>query len=101
MAFDGPSVVIVDGPCFFVGPGATGAYAVDSDECIACGLCFRLGCPAIIRSPEVNARTGHPKARIDPVLCVGCDMCAQVCPTEAIYPAQVEDQGRNKRPWKP
>lgn len=101
LAFDGPSVVIVDGPCFFVGPGATGAYVVDSDECIACGLCFRLGCPAIIRSPKVNARTGHPKARIDPVLCVGCDMCAQICPTEAIHPAQVEDRGRNKRPWKP
>jgi len=82
--FDGPSVVIVEGPCFFVGPGATRAYAVDSDACIACGICFKLGCPAIVRSEEVNAKTGKPKAKIDPVLCVGCDMCAQVCTSGAI-----------------
>ena len=25
------------------------------------------------------------KAEIDPVLCVGCDMCAQICPREAIF----------------
>jgi indolepyruvate ferredoxin oxidoreductase alpha subunit len=91
LAFDGPSVVIVDGPCFFVGPGPARAYVVDSEECAACGICFHLGCPAIIRSDEVHTKTGRPKAEIDPVLCVGCDMCAQVCPTEAIHQAEVEE----------
>jgi indolepyruvate ferredoxin oxidoreductase alpha subunit len=86
--FDGPSVVIVEGPCFFVGPGASGIYDVDSDACIACGICFKLGCPAIVRSEEVNAKTGKPKAEIDPVLCVGCDMCAQVCTSGAIHPVE-------------
>jgi len=85
LAFDGPSVVIVDGPCVFVGPDRDVTYAVESEYCPACGVCFRLGCPAIVRSDKVNARTGRQKADIDPVLCVGCDMCAQVCPTEAIY----------------
>jgi indolepyruvate ferredoxin oxidoreductase alpha subunit len=88
LAFDGPSVVIVEGPCFFVGPGATGTYEVDSDACIACEICFRLGCPAIVHSEEVYAKTGKPRARIDPVLCVGCDMCAQICPSEAIHSAE-------------
>jgi len=85
LAFDGPSVVIVDGPCFFVGPGPSATYEVDVDGCNGCSLCFRLGCPAIIRSEEVDAKTGRVKAEIDPVLCVGCDMCAQICPREAIY----------------
>ncbi len=84
LAFDGPSVVIVEGPCFFVGPGASGIYEVVSDACNACGTCFRLGCPAIVRSEEVSTKTGKPKSKIDPVLCVGCDMCAQVCPSGVI-----------------
>ena len=88
LAFDGPSVVIVDGPCFFVGPGATGVYEVDSEMCNGCALCFRLGCPAIIQSEELDAKRARPKAKIDPVLCVGCDMCAQICPRQAIYLAE-------------
>jgi indolepyruvate ferredoxin oxidoreductase alpha subunit len=88
LAFDGPSVVIVDGPCFFVGPGPAGTYGVDSDVCNACGLCFRLGCPAIVHSEELDAKRARRKAEIDPVLCVGCDMCAQICPRQAIRPAE-------------
>jgi indolepyruvate ferredoxin oxidoreductase alpha subunit len=84
--FDGPSVVIVEGACFFVGVGAAGPYEVDDVACSACGLCFRLGCPAIIRSQELDLRTERPKAEIDPVLCVGCDICAQICPQEAMRP---------------
>jgi indolepyruvate ferredoxin oxidoreductase alpha subunit len=84
LAYDGPSVVIVEGPCYFVGPGAQGTYEVDTETCIACGTCFKLGCPAIKHSKEVNERTGRAKSEIDPVLCVGCDMCAQICPVEAI-----------------
>jgi len=85
LAYDGPAVVIVEGPCFFVGPGALSKYAVDTDTCNACGTCLRLGCPAIYRSDELFAKTDKRKSAVDPVLCVGCDMCAQICPTNAIY----------------
>jgi len=94
LAFDGPSVVIVDGPCVFVedqtsfGTSAR-LYEVESDMCNGCSLCFRLGCPAIVRSEELDERTARPKALIDPVLCVGCDICAQICPREAIYLTEV------------
>ena len=84
--FNGPSVVIVDGPCIFVGPDAQPTYAVDLDACNGCSLCFRLGCPAIVFSDEVDEKTNRHKAIIDPVLCVGCDMCAQICPRHAMYP---------------
>jgi indolepyruvate ferredoxin oxidoreductase alpha subunit len=92
LAHDGPSVVIVEGPCYFVGPGDQGTYEVESDTCTACGTCLKLGCPAIKHSKEVNERTGRAKATIDSVLCVGCDMCAQVCPVEAIH--SVGGQGK-------
>jgi indolepyruvate ferredoxin oxidoreductase alpha subunit len=91
LAFDGPSVVVVEGPCYFVGPGDQGVYEVETDMCIACGTCFELGCPAIKHSKAVNEKTGQAKAEIDPVLCVGCDMCAQVCPVEAIHPAETTE----------
>ncbi len=91
LAFDGPSVVIVDGPCFFVGPGPSGTYEVEREACNGCGLCFRLGCPAIIRSEELDAKSAGHKAEIDPVLCVGCDMCAQICPRQAIHVVEIAE----------
>lgn len=85
LAFEGPSVVIVEGPCFFTGDFKEDPYEVDSERCTACGVCFRLGCPAIARSDEVYEKNRKRKALIDPVLCTGCDMCAQVCTFSAIY----------------
>ncbi len=51
---------------------------VEIKNCIGekCKACLRIGCPAIFFKNE--------KAFIDKLLCVGCDMCVQVCPTKAI-----------------
>ena len=54
------------------------------DKCVACGTCAKAGCPATIKIDEVNPKTKMKKAGIDPVLCIGCDICRQVCPTGAI-----------------
>jgi indolepyruvate ferredoxin oxidoreductase alpha subunit len=47
-------------------------------------MCFRIGCPAILKSDELDEKTQRPKALIDALLCTGCEVCAQVCPWEAI-----------------
>jgi len=55
-----------------------------SEVCNGCGLCFRIGCPAILESEELDAKYLRPLAIIDPVLCTGCEICAQICPRDAI-----------------
>jgi indolepyruvate ferredoxin oxidoreductase alpha subunit len=47
------------------------------ENCILCKRCIRVtGCPAI--------DIGEESIIIDPDLCYGCGLCAQVCPHEAI-----------------
>jgi indolepyruvate ferredoxin oxidoreductase, alpha subunit len=84
LSFDGPSVLITEGPCVQVTKPDLATYLVVADACIACGTCFKLGCPAIVKSELVHEKTGKRKAAIDLTQCVGCDMCRQVCPTSAI-----------------
>ena len=84
LAYDGPSVLLVQGLCVQISKPDAPSHVVDSAACIACGTCFRLGCPAIVKSSDVVEKTGRAKAEIDPIQCVGCDMCRQVCPASAI-----------------
>ena len=84
-AHPGLSVVVMDGACIQLELELKAPLEVDASLCNGCTLCFRLGCPAILRSDELDAKTGRPKAEIDPVLCINCDMCRQICPTRAIY----------------
>jgi indolepyruvate ferredoxin oxidoreductase alpha subunit len=79
-----PSVVISRGPCVFL-DHYPDKYVdeVDEEKCNGCSLCFRVGCPGISKG-ALDAKTNKPKAVIDPLLCVGCDVCMQVCPRDAI-----------------
>lgn len=80
---DRPSVIISRGPCVFL-PDYPPKFSYDVNEkCNGCSMCFRVGCPAIFKG-ELDATTKQPKALIDPLLCIGCDICAQVCPHDAI-----------------
>jgi indolepyruvate ferredoxin oxidoreductase, alpha subunit len=85
VAFDGLSVIVMDGPCVFIELEKRAPFEVDLEKCNGCTLCFRLGCPAIYRSEELDAKTKRPKAEIDAVLCTSCDMCLQICPRRAIF----------------
>ncbi len=83
----GVRVLILRQACA-LSPGKKGKrlfdVAVDEENCLAedCGcnrLCTRVfGCPGLIWDPEGK------KTRIDEVICVGCGVCAAICPTGAI-----------------
>jgi len=83
-AYDGTAVLIAQGPCVFVSRDPQPAYVVDEDKCVACGTCAKAGCPATIKIDAINPKTKKKKSGIDPVLCIGCDICRQICPTGAI-----------------
>ena len=59
-----------------------GLCAVDETKCKACGMCFKMGCPAMTRGEEVAP--GRFQMKIDPSLCAGCRQCQQVCKFGAI-----------------
>jgi len=92
LAYEGVSVLITRGLCVQVSKAHGGIYWVDVNACIACGTCFRLGCPAIVKSEVKNPKTGANKAAIDPTLCVGCDACRQVCPVGAIHAPEGKEE---------
>jgi len=91
---DAPSVLIVVEPCALL-PDVRKRWVplhVLPDKCNGCTLCFRIGCPAILKSKELDENSQRPKALIDASLCTGCEVCAQICPREAIpfRPVNVE-----------
>jgi indolepyruvate ferredoxin oxidoreductase alpha subunit len=83
---EGPAVVISQRECALLPEVRKQwvALTVNEERCNGCGLCFLAGCPAIVKSDQVDEKTGRPIAWIDPLLCTGCDICAQVCARGAI-----------------
>jgi indolepyruvate ferredoxin oxidoreductase alpha subunit len=86
-AYEGPSVVITRWPCVLKRRTQAdiqefgkidGHCEVNVDKCKGCRVCTRTGCPAI--SFDLKSK----KAQIDPNMCVGCEVCLQACPFEAI-----------------
>lgn len=83
----GPSVIITKWPCVLKvlrGSEKT-RYAheyrtvtVRDDQCNGCRTCLKIGCPAI------SFDAVRERASIDQATCVGCEVCSQVCGSDAI-----------------
>ena len=89
MRFVGPSVVVTRRGCEIIETRerrrrgeATKHYVVNRELCTECASCIKLlGCPAIIKS--------NGEVTIDDQ-CVGCAVCATVCPSDAIVLEEVQ-----------
>ncbi len=81
--FKGVSVVISDRPCVLDPVKIKGdPFSIDPEKCVACQSCMNLGCPALTWSDEWFE--GRHKVKIDTQSCIGCSICAQICPTDSI-----------------
>ncbi|MBQ3108264.1 MAG: 4Fe-4S binding protein, partial [Clostridia bacterium] len=77
-ARDELSVIVAQRPCALIVKQPGIPYVNDADKCRNCGLCMKLGCPAI-RKTETGVC-------VDPTQCVGCGLCANLCPFGALNP---------------
>ncbi|HXW99137.1 MAG TPA: indolepyruvate ferredoxin oxidoreductase subunit alpha, partial [Methanomicrobiales archaeon] len=87
----GVKVVIAKQPCVITARRAgvrRVSYAVDRDACTVCGTCVRFGCPAIEMVDD--------RAAINE-LCSGCGVCAAICPSGAIGPAEKEKETKGAK----
>jgi indolepyruvate ferredoxin oxidoreductase alpha subunit len=90
-----PSVIITEAPCVLLPDHRKKkrpVYEVIPDLCTGCMACSKLGCPAIEWVPftpdEAVAAAKAPSqkgmARINPLLCDGCNQCPPLCKFQAI-----------------
>ena len=83
LSADEPSVIISRRPCALLKYVKHSApLAVDTDKCVGCKNCMKIGCPAI------SIREG--KAHVDNTLCVGCGVCEQLCGVKAFHSTKKE-----------
>ena len=66
------SVIICRRPCALLkSVKKNPPIKVDTDKCVGCKSCMKIGCPAI-------SIVGG-KAKVDATQCVGCGVCEQLC----------------------
>ena len=79
LAAEEPSVIISRRPCVMIkGIRHNPPLKIENEKCKGCKSCMKIGCPAIAFNKETK------KASIDQTLCVGCNVCKQLCSFDAI-----------------
>ncbi len=80
LAADEMTVVVVEAPCVLRYRISHPAYTVDRDKCTGCKQCLKVSCNALSLEEDGDNRF----VVIDPNMCAGCGVCAQVCKFDAI-----------------
>ena len=71
-------VIIAKAPCALLkGLSFPNKCVEDADKCKKCGLCLKIGCPAI-------TKTEDGKIKINTSMCNGCGLCMSRCKFDAI-----------------
>lgn len=84
LKLDEPAVIITRWPCVLKKYSQMdkkefgdkfGKFKVNEEKCRSCKACLKTGCPAL---------SFDKFSHIDQNMCVGCSVCSQVCPFDAI-----------------
>ena len=83
---NGPAVVISRYPCVIdltrKGESAEYIPIEITEDCDGCGYCIKhFECPALVYHEDSQ---DSKYTTVDPVLCIGCGVCLNVCPRRAI-----------------
>ncbi|TKJ40058.1 indolepyruvate ferredoxin oxidoreductase subunit alpha [candidate division LCP-89 bacterium B3_LCP] len=90
---EGVKILITTRPCMlFPGKIKDESYRILAADCNGCGVCFKIGCPAISKSGDVTDKNLAVPV-IDETLCTGCDLCAEICPVDCIFPVSELQKG--------
>ncbi len=72
------TVIIAKAPCALLkGQKFPFKCVADSEKCKKCGMCLKIGCPAITKQPDGTVK-------IDQAMCNGCGLCMNYCKFGAI-----------------
>ena len=78
VASDELTVIIAKAPCALLkGLKFPNKCAVDTEKCKKCGMCMKIGCPAITKNADGTVK-------IDETMCNGCGLCKNYCKFGAI-----------------
>ena len=82
----GPYVLIDKNPCILRYRIKSPVLTVDQEKCTGCRACLKAACVSLGLLPPSDGK--RQKVQIDPNICDGCGVCAQLCKFDAIAVAR-------------
>ena len=77
------TVIITKSPCVLLkGQKFPNKCVVDPEVCKKCGMCLKIGCPAMTKQPDGTVK-------IDETMCNGCGLCRNYCKFGAIKTVEI------------